>query len=52
MFGRGLAVSSYARYVMFVIVYDYCKPRFTERLIFLLYFLPLLEVIAERLLAT
>ena len=52
VFARGLAVSSHARYVISVIVYDYCKPRFIERLIFLLYFLPLLEVIAEGLLAT
>ena len=31
---RGLVVSSYARYVMFMIVYDYCKPRFIEWLTF------------------
>ena len=34
VFARGLAVSSYARYVMFMIVYDYGKPRFIEWLTF------------------
>ena len=52
VFAHGLVVSSHARYVMFMIVYDYGKPRFIERSTFHYYFLPLLEVIAERLLAT
>ena len=52
VFAHGLVVSSHARYVMFMIVYDYGKPRFIERSTFYYYFLPLLEVIAERLLAT
>ena len=52
VFAHGLVVSSHARYVMFMIVYDYSKPRFIERSTFHYYFLPLLEVIAERLLAT
>ena len=52
MFASGLSVSSYARYVMFMIIYGYGKPRFIEWSTFHYYFLPLLEVIAERLLAT
>ena len=52
VFAHGLVVSSHARYVMFMIVYDYSKPRFIERSTFHYYFLPLLEVIAERLLAS
>ena len=52
VFAHGLVVSSHARYVIFMIVYDYSKPRFIERSTFHYYFLPLLEVIAERLLAT
>ena len=47
VFARGLAVSSYARDVMFVIIQDYCKPRFIELPTFHRYFLPLLQVSAE-----
>ena len=47
VFARGLAVSSYARDVMFIIIYDYSGPRFIEWRTFHIYFLPLLQVSAD-----